>query len=92
MGPDAYWATVPGLSHGDFTSYYGTRAPGFQRRVDRQSVEAGLRQVILLTSAFLRRYLDLASPEWKSILEGDPIEQLKADSSRAACSAAAPRS
>jgi len=92
MGPNAYWATVPGLSHGDFTSYYGTRAPGFQRRVDRQSVEAGSRQVIRLTSAFLLKYLGLPSTEWKSILERDPIEELKADSSRAACSATAPRS
>ena len=78
-GGDAYWAAAPGLNHGDFTSYYSGRSPGFEERPDRTLIREGQRRLYDMVAMFLRRYSTGADAGWDSLVASGPVERLPAD-------------
>lgn len=75
-GPGAYWGLIQGFSHGDFTSFYGTRSPWFGSRKDEREVREGQRKLVKLTAAFVGGGAAVGTPQWDSIRTQMPVEEL----------------
>jgi dienelactone hydrolase len=77
-GSHAFWGSVIGLNHADFTSYGGLRSPLFRGRPSRErgSVTEGRRRFERIVGAFLERYVSDGGGDWKDLLLTEPIERL----------------
>ncbi|NNG17695.1 MAG: prolyl oligopeptidase family serine peptidase [Gemmatimonadales bacterium] len=77
-GENAFWSTVSGLNHADFTSYGGIRSPLFAHRPlpEQEMVLEGSRQLERIVGAFLERYTGGQASEWNDLLLREPVEQL----------------
>ena len=82
-GGNAFWASVPGLRHGDFTSYYSTKAPGFDTGPDRIVVSDGQRVLERIVIAFVRRYADGEIAGWEAVRTTNAVEELALNSDQA---------
>jgi hypothetical protein len=78
-GGNAWWATIPGLSHGDFTSYYSTRSPLFHLREDSSSVIAGWQTLEETVFAFIQYSMTDSSPALATLSQSAAVEQLRHD-------------
>jgi pimeloyl-ACP methyl ester carboxylesterase len=77
-GGNAFWGTVSGLNHSDFTSYGGVRSPLFAGRPleEREQVLEGVQRLERIVAAFLGRYSAGQAEEWNDLVLEEPIEQL----------------
>ena len=76
-GPSAFWATLPVLTHGDFTSYYGMRSPAFSARADSTLVRAATDRLVRVIAAFLDDYLEGRPADWNGVVQREAVEQLR---------------
>jgi pimeloyl-ACP methyl ester carboxylesterase len=79
-GGNAFWGTVSGLNHSDFTSYGGVRSPVFPDRPleEREMVLEGTQRLERIVGAFLEHYTVGQATTWSTLLLREPIEQLVA--------------